>query len=96
MVQNIFRSSLVHRVIILICRSHWLPHAASDQTVAESHPDAFPDVHLDLVVILKKIHLVILLHIFLLHYRVWRGDNIVELLEELGVHQLRLLQVVPL
>jgi len=79
MVQNIFRSSLVHRVVILIYRSHWLPHAASDQTVAEPHPDAFPDVHLDLVVI-----------------RVWRGDNIVELLEELGVHQLRLLQVVPL
>ena len=56
--------SLVHCVIILICRGHRLPYAAGDQTVTESHPDAFPDVHLDLVVILKTFHIVIMLYIF--------------------------------
>ena len=64
MVQNILRSSLVHCVVILICWGHRLPHAAGDQTVTESHPDAFPDVHLDLVVILKTFHIVIMLYIF--------------------------------
>ena len=57
MVQNIFRSSLVHCVIILIWWSYRLPDPSCDQTVAESHPDAFPDVHLDLVVILKTLPL---------------------------------------
>ena len=49
--------TLVHRVIILIWRSQRLPHSSRDQTVAEPHPDALPDVHLDLVVILKTLSL---------------------------------------
>ena len=93
--------TLVHRVIILIRRSHRLPHSSRDQTVAEPHPDALPDGHLDLVVILKTLSLSFTAHILCVsavsaHYRVWRGEDSVKLLEELSVHQLRLLQVILL